>query len=151
MEYTDVKNLRYSMPDGSMIDMDVHFVDLGGFVPFTASPNDDMAHGRELYAKAKAGEFGPIEVYVAPPEPVPQVVTRAQGKAALISAGLWDAVLDYVSGIQDSTERALAEVALHDTLEWRRDSPFLNAAAAAIGLTSEDLDNLFRSAAKIEL
>ena len=151
MEYTEATNLRYSAPDGSTIDMDVHFLDLGKTVPFTASAHDDMEHGRELFERAKAGDFGPIALYIAPPDPVPQVVTRAQGKAALISAGLWDAVLAYVNGIQDATERALAEVALHDTLEWRRDSPFLNAAATAIGLTKDDLDNLFRRAAKIEL
>ncbi len=78
-------------------------------------------------------------------------ITRAQGKAALIQAGLWDAVLAHVAGIADPTERALAEVALHDTLEWRRSSPFLNAAAAALGLTDEQLDALFAMAESVEL
>lgn len=86
-----------------------------------------------------------------PPEPVPQSVTRAQGKAALIQAGLWSAVVSYVEGIADPTEKALAEVALNDTLEWQRSSPFLNSAAAALGLTDEQLDDLFRQAATIQL
>lgn len=85
------------------------------------------------------------------PEPTPQIITRAQGKAALIQAGLWDAVLAHVAGIADPTERALAEVALHDTLEWRRSSPFLNAAAAALGLDDNALDALFAVAASVEL
>lgn len=83
--------------------------------------------------------------------PVPESVTRAQGKAALITAGLWPGVLDFVAAIPDPTERALAEVALHDTQEWRRSSPFFNAAATALGLTGEQLDNLFLAAAQIEL
>ena len=93
---------------------------------------------------------GPLLEYVAP-APGIATITRAQGKAALIQAGLWDAVLAHVAGIADPTERALAEVALHDTLEWRRSSPFLNAAAAALGLTDEQLDALFAMAESVEL
>lgn len=80
---------------------------------------------------------------VDPPVPVPKSVTRAQGKAALITAGLWSGVLAFVAAIPDPTERALAEVALYDTQEWRRESPFFNAAATALGLTGEQLDGLF--------
>ena len=83
--------------------------------------------------------------------PVPESVTRAQGKAALITAGLWSGVLNFVAAIPDPTERALAEVALNDTQQWHRSSPFFNAAATALGLTGEQLDNLFLAAAQIEL
>lgn len=83
--------------------------------------------------------------------PAPASVSRAQGKAALIHAGIWSAVLDYVADIADPTEQALAEVALHDTIDWRRASPFLNSAAAALGLSGDDLDDLFRTASTIEL
>jgi len=85
------------------------------------------------------------------PEPVPQSITRAQGKAALIQSGLWAGVLQYVAAIADETERALAEVALHDTLEWQRSSPFLNAAATGLGLDANALDALFVMAQGIEL
>lgn len=95
-----------------------------------------------------------IEAHLNPPPapaPVPEQVTRAQGKAALIQAGLWQTVLDYVDGIADPTEKALAEVALHDTTHWQRTSPFLNAAAAALGITEQQMDALFQQAAEIEL
>lgn len=95
-----------------------------------------------------------IEAHLNPPPapaPVPEQVTRAQGKAALIQAGLWQAVLDYVDSITDPTEKALALVALNDTTHWRRDSPFLNAAATAIGITEEQLDDLFIAASEIVL
>lgn len=78
-------------------------------------------------------------------------VSRAQGKAALIRAGLWQGVLDYVSSIEDATEKALADVALNDTVTWQRTSPLLNEAAAALGLTQERLDDLFVAASGIEL
>ena len=95
-----------------------------------------------------------IEAHLNPPPlptPVPEQVTRAQGKAVLIQAGLWQDVLDYVAGITGPTERQLAEVALHDTTHWQRTSPFLNAAAAALGITEQQMDALFQQAAEIEL
>lgn len=82
---------------------------------------------------------------------VPQSITRAQGKTVLIMNGLWDGVLQFVSAIPDPTERALAEVALHDTQEWRRESTFLTTAAAALGLSNEQLDALFVTASDINL
>jgi len=42
-------------------------------------------------------------------------------------------------------------VALNDTTHWQRTSPFLNEAAAALGLTNEQLNDLFRQAAEIQL
>lgn len=95
-----------------------------------------------------------IEAHLNPPpapKPVPQSVSRAQGKAALISAGLWADVLAFVASIPDPTQKALAEVALNDTAEWRRDSPFLAQAAAAIGLDETGLDALFMTASEIVL
>ena len=38
-----------------------------------------------------------------------------------------------------------------DTQEWRRDSPFLAAAAAALSLSDEQLDALFTAAAEVTL
>ena len=43
--------------------------------------------------------------------PVPQQVTRAQGKVVFIQMGLWQQVLDFAAAIPDPTQRALAEVA----------------------------------------
>lgn len=93
----------------------------------------------------------------APPGPVeselyvPQQVTNAQCAAALIHAGLWGDVLAYIDAMSDPTEKALAEVALHRTTHWSRTSPFLNGTATALGLSSEDLDNLFIQASEIDL
>jgi len=82
---------------------------------------------------------------------VPQSVSRAQGKAALILAGKFDAVIQYVGSIPNASDKELAQVALNDTTEWSRESAFLNNAARAIGLTDQDLDDLFISASKINL
>lgn len=101
------------------------------------------------------GMIAEIEATYVPPEPepvyVPQQITRAQGKAALIMQGHWAEVQDYVAAITDPAQRALAEVALNDTLTWERSSPFLNAAAAGLGMTDAQLDALFIKAAGIAL
>ena len=82
---------------------------------------------------------------------VPQSVSRAQGKLALIGAGLWPAAIAFVEGIADPAQKAYAEVALNDTQEWRRDSPFLASAAAALDLSEEQLDTLFITAGGLQL
>lgn len=107
----------------------------------------DAAQYEALIAEVEA-------TYVPPapqPIPVPQQVTRAQGKAALIMQGHWQGVLDYVAAIADPTQRALANIALHDTLTWERSSPFLNAATNGLGMTDEQLDALFIQASEITI
>ena len=124
-----------------------------------ATPADWMgrtATPPPVYDRATQGAFfrdGVWEVETAQPPaaPVPAQVSRAQGKAVLIQLGLWQQVLDFVAAIPDSTQRALAEVALHDTQNWQRSSPFLNQAADALGLTPEQMDELFIAADQVML
>lgn len=85
------------------------------------------------------------------PSPIPQTITRAQGKAALIQAGLWPQVLAFMAGIEDPNDKLLAEVALNDTVNWERSSPFLARVAAELGLSQQQLDELFIAAAAIVL
>ena len=82
---------------------------------------------------------------------VPASVSRAQGKTALINAGLWSAVLAAVAAIEDATQKQLAEVALHDAGTWERSSPTLNALAYGLGMDDAQLDALFTSAAGVTL
>lgn len=113
---------------------------------------DDPALFRAIPGEsANIGDLWDGEAFVTPPPPVPQSVARAQGKATLIQAGLWPGVLAFVAAIPDETQRLLAEVALHDTQHWQRNSPFLNAAKSGLGMTDEQLDALFVAAAQIEL
>lgn len=87
------------------------------------------------------------------PEPptVPAVVSRAKGKIVLIRAGLWQSVLDYVAAIPDPVQKAIAEVALHDTQEWSRNSPLMAAISSALGVTEEQMDQLFVATQEVVL
>lgn len=93
----------------------------------------------------------PIESPVEPPLYIPESITKAQGMAVLIQAGLWADILADYEAIEDPTEKALMEVALFHTNDWRRDSPRLNAAATKRGITQEQLDGMFLAGSKINL
>lgn len=62
------KDPRYVNAQGTLIDLTLTHP-VFGEIPFTASPEDVEEHGRDLFARAVAGEFGPVAEYVAPPEP----------------------------------------------------------------------------------
>ena len=100
---------------------------------------------------ARMGDYVVVDGALTLEHVAPQQVARAQGKAALIVAGLWTGVEAFVAAIEDDTERALAQVALHDTQHWQRNSPFLSAAKDGLELTDDQLDALFVAAAGIEL
>lgn len=142
------ENPNMSIPDGADLS------DLGYFPIFPAmevpsiTATQQLISGPPIFLADKWRETYLVEEL---PTYVPQQITRAQGKAALIVQGLWGSVLSYVGNIPDPVERALAEVALHDTLNWERNSPFLTTAAKGLGMSSEDLDNLFIAASQIRL
>lgn len=79
MKFSTVQNPAWANAEHTLIDCVVTFDHLGGEpVPFTANPNDTETHGREIFARASAGEFGPVADYVPPPvaPPTPIVTTK---------------------------------------------------------------------------
>jgi hypothetical protein len=60
-----VKNPRWANAQHTLIDIEIEHPEYG-WLPFTANPNDVEEHGRQLYAEAAAGQFGPVAEYVAP-------------------------------------------------------------------------------------
>ncbi len=99
----------------------------------TAAPGDAYAGGEFTRPAAVA--------------PVPQQVTRRQAKQALLLAGLLSNVQPAIDAIPDATQRALAQLEWDESLNFERHRPILIALAGALGLDSDDLDDLFRTAA----
>jgi hypothetical protein len=65
---TSLVNPRWANAEQTLIDCEITTSQFGDEVlPFTASPNDSEIYGRELFAAAIAGDFGPIAPYIAPP------------------------------------------------------------------------------------
>lgn len=84
--------------------------------------------------------------FAAPPVivVVPTEVPALSGLLAIDAAGLASAYTDWA----DSMDRTFAERAFIDKATvWRRNDPVLLAGAAALGLTSQNLDDLFVLAA----
>jgi hypothetical protein len=78
--------------------------------------------------------------------PVPQVITNFQARAVLIAQGYFDDVNDFVAGLGDATATAAWEYANEVT----RSGALVAAVRAALGLTDQQMDDLFIAAAGIE-
>lgn len=81
------------------------------------------------------------------PTQIPQIVTRFQARAALLNAGLLDQVNTMMS---DPATPAIAKLAWTDAQEFRRTSQTVQAMGAVLGLTDQQLDDLFIAASVIE-
>lgn len=90
-----------------------------------------------------------IEDWVEPPPqpaPVPTSVTRRQAVQALILADKIDLVQPVIDSIPDPLQRKLMQAEWDESQEFQRNRSSLIAIGTAIGLTSEGIDNLFRTA-----
>jgi hypothetical protein len=66
------------------IDLTVRFEEIAEDLPFHATPNDTEEHGRDIFAKALAGEFGAIAEWTPPT--TEQLAANARGQRdALLS------------------------------------------------------------------
>jgi len=86
---------------------------------------------------------------LAPPPTVPQWVTRRQARQALLLAGYLHAVQPAIDAIADPVQRALVQIEWDDSLHFERHRPALQALAAALGMSTHDLDLLFIAAAQL--
>lgn len=70
MKLISASNPRWANPEHTLLDLSADFEGIGQ-VPFTAAADDPEKHGRDIFAAAIAGDFGPIVAF--PPKPLPQV------------------------------------------------------------------------------
>ncbi len=130
---------------------------LGGekYSRYVVAPGDDVSdkpaevqqiaatlHTPELIAAYQASLEDPDNPSPAPPA-VPTSVTRLQARLALIDAALWDAVTAYFT---DPARTAAEQAFWEDAVNWQRNDPVLNAGATALGLTEQQVDDLFVAA-----
>ena len=91
------------------------------------------------------GEFGKPEPAESPSE-VPLLVTRRQGRLALLEVGKLDEVEIGIDAITDPTEKRAAQIE-YEADTWERNNAFLQAMWAQLGGTKAQLDDLFTLAA----
>jgi hypothetical protein len=56
-------NPVYANAEMTAINLEVKFVEMQDVLPFTATSYDDMDYGRDIYNRAKKGEFGTVASY----------------------------------------------------------------------------------------
>lgn len=75
----NAKNPKWVNAEHTLIDMEINHAEYG-WLPFTASPTDLEEYGRNLFAAATSGEFGPVAEYVPPPPEPPYVASEQTNK-----------------------------------------------------------------------
>jgi hypothetical protein len=117
---------------------------LGG-LPFSWS-SDGTIRGLTNLTPAQQTTLNAVLAAHNPNTPaVPQVIGAMNAKVALSRAGLLASVQTWVN-----TQSAERQLIWNTATDFRRDSPLIAAGAAALGLTSAQLDQLFITAATIQ-
>ena len=132
--------------------MNYAILDAGSVVINIAVADDSWEPGKGLTKReATAGcEIGGRwtgsgwEPKPIPPAPVPASITPLQARRALRAAGLLDAVNAWIATQPDD-----AQEAWEYCIEVRRDSPLIAGAQEGLGLTPEQVDDLFCAGAAL--
>ncbi len=128
----------------------------GSFDATTTTANAVLVDGVELPAHWVGNAYGYTDdAFVLlsqalidaayPPAPVPAEVTMRQARLALLGVGKLDDVDTAIDGLPEP-QRSAARIEWDYSSTVRRQQPLVLALAPALGLSSEDLDNLFRAA-----
>lgn len=122
-----------------------------GWIPFRVDADDTGADFDVAELDARIRAAGGVSPYVPPTaeeiletERSAMRCSRFQARAALHNAGLLVAVENAVAGADP-----FVQIAWQDATEFYRGSPTIAALQAAVGLTDEQVDDLFRAAAQI--
>lgn len=125
--------------------MDVRFLDADHTVVQETGADYSRTWSRDAFDRAHPGVQ--VDPYVAPPAP-PVSVTPWQAREALRLAGKLAAVEAAVEALGVTHP---AYIAWHYAERIRRDSPLIAALQGGLGLTDEDLDDLFEVAKGLSL
>ena len=107
---------------------------------------DDVVNGSR-WDEASSSWMPPLVVAPDPavPNGVPASVTARQARLALLAAGLLD---DVETTLADPAHRA-TQIEWEYATQVERESPLVDSIGGALGLTSEQIDALFRQAATL--
>ncbi|MFC7399604.1 hypothetical protein ACFQU1_20535 [Chelatococcus sp. GCM10030263] len=125
-------------------------------------PNDPANRHRQALVSWE-GEGNAIEPYVSPPAPVPDIsdrqffqqlaidgtITQEEALAAVKTGAIPASLQTIVDGIQDPAARFAAEMLLSGATTFERSHPLTDAIGQATGRTPEQVDDFFRSAARL--
>lgn len=93
-------------------------------------------------------EEAEFEASRVPVEYIPQTVTMRQARLALMGAGMLSSVSQAIDALP-SPQKEAASIEWEYSQEVHRNRPLVQMLAPALGLTSEQLDQLFITAATL--
>lgn len=64
IKFKNIQSPRYANAEMTRIDCIVYFDHLSASVPFSASADDAEDHGREIFERCAAGEFGAVAAFL---------------------------------------------------------------------------------------
>ncbi|MEV9527830.1 hypothetical protein AB0W38_04430 [Aliarcobacter butzleri] len=154
MRFTEIRGLRYSSEDKSTIDLLATCKEFGE-IPMTLNIRDT----EDIHTFFDGKKESPLEEYcltktIAPyikPEVVPEEVfiptsiTQRQCRLMLVQIGKYQEAVAFIENSQDDTIKIEWEYA--STIE--RNNPLVSTLGEQLGLTKEQLDNLFVEASKL--
>lgn len=107
----------------------------------TLADGETLAYGRAGWIVLPAPDMSTM--------PVPTIVTKRQLRLALRAAGIATGTIESaLAKISDAGKRADAAIEWQDASAYERNHPLIAQVGAACRLTSEQIDDLFRAAAK---
>lgn len=92
LEYA--KDPVYNDESGNSICLTVKWEEFAEEMPFSANTWDTEPWGLELYAKAKAGEYGEVKPFIIPPPVPPSAEGNKQTAIKKLQATDWAATVD---------------------------------------------------------
>lgn len=147
----EFRNPRYANAEGSAIDMEINHPDYG-WIPFTASRDDQEEHGRELFDLAVAG--GAVEAYV-PPTPEEQRAAMPSLSAAKYRQGLLSVghnpqeVTDAIAALPNGPEKDSIAIEWEYATSFERLQQFVIEVGELLGMTPEETDQMWMAAASL--
>lgn len=91
----------------------------------------------------------PEEIAADKKSKIPRTVSMRQGRLALLAAGLLDNVETTLSELSDESSRKKAQIEWEYAQTIDRDSVWISMLTSALGLTEDQLDELFIAASKL--
>lgn len=154
MRFTNIRDLRYSSKDNSTIDLFATCSEYGE-IPMTLNISDtEDIHtfwdGKKEYPLEEYCLTKTIAAYVKPEEVpevvfVPMSITQRQCRLKLNQMGKYKDVVNFIENSEDDEIKIEWEYAT----EIERNNPLVSTLGEQLGLTKEQLDNLFVEASKL--
>jgi hypothetical protein len=132
--------MNYAILDANSVVINIAVAD-AAWQPGEGLTKREATTGCEIGGRWTGSGWEPSPI---PPVPVPAAITPLQARRALRAADLLDAVNAWIA-----TQSADAQEAWEYCVEVRRDAALIAGAQEGLGLTPEQVDDLFRAGAAL--